>query len=187
MISLTTSTDSLREPFRLLALRTQPGPEEVVTKLYEEAREDLYRYSLTFGLAPGEAQEAAQEVFLRLYTALKKGDDIQNPRAWCFRVAHNLSLKLRARQAPQLPFDLDLEGRLAHGDPNPEASAMERQRMLRVHQAIEGLSEQQKRCLFLRMEGLRYPEIAEVLGIGASTVGEFLRRAVTRLRKASRD
>ena len=62
MISLATSTDSLREPFRLLALRTQPGPEEVVTKLYEEAREDLYRYSLTFGLAPGEAQEAAQEV-----------------------------------------------------------------------------------------------------------------------------
>ena len=182
MISLTSS-----EPFRLLALRAQPGIEERVTLLYEEAREDLYRYSLTFGLSPGEAQEAAQEVFLRLYTALKKGDDIENARAWCFRVAHNLSLKLRARQAPQLPFDLDLEAKLVQPGPGPEASAIDNQRMLRVHRAIEGLSEQQKRCLFLRMEGLRYPEIAEALGLSASTVGEFLRRAVTRLRKATRD
>ena len=182
MISLAAS-----ESFRILAMRAKPGPEELVTHLYEEAREDLYRYALTFGLAPGEAQEAAQEVFLRLYQSLKKGEDIQNPRAWCFRVAHNLSLKLRARQAPQLPFDLDLEAKLAQAGPGPEASAMERERLLRVHQAIEGLSEQQKRCLFLRMEGLRYPEIAEVLGVSASTVGEFLRRAVTRLRKASRD
>jgi RNA polymerase sigma-70 factor, ECF subfamily len=182
MISLSAS-----EPFRILAMRAQAGPEEMVTRLYEEAREDLYRYALTFGLPPGEAQEAVQEVFLRLYTAVKKGDDIQNPRAWCFRVAHNLSLKLRAANAHQLPFDLDLEARLSHADPGPEANAIDRQRMLRIHKAIEGLSEQQKRCLFLRMEGLRYPEIAGVLGIGTSTVGEFLRRAVSRLRKASRD
>jgi RNA polymerase sigma-70 factor, ECF subfamily len=186
MISLTTS-GSRREPFGILSVRAQPGLDQLVTRLYEEAREDLYRYSLTFGLAPGEAQEAAQEVFLRLYTALKKGEEIQNPRAWCFRVAHNLSLQIRARQAPQLPFDPNLEAKLARSEPGQEANLIERQRMLRVHQAIEGLSEQQKRCLFLRMEGLRYPEIAEVLGIGASTVGEFLRRAVTRLRKASRD
>jgi len=182
MISLTSS-----EPFGLLGLRSKPGIEEEVTRLYEEARDDLYRYSLTFGLSPGEAQEASQEVFLRLYTAMKKGEEIQNPRAWAFRVAHNLSLKIRAKQAPQLPFDLDLEARLAQDGPDPEHSLIDKQRMLRVHQAIEGLSEQQKRCLFLRMEGLRYPEIAGVLGISASTVGEFLRRAVTRLRKASRE
>ena len=36
--------------------------------------------------------------------------------------------------------------------------------MLRFHHAVEGLSEQQKRCLFLRMEGLRYPEIGAALG-----------------------
>jgi DNA-directed RNA polymerase specialized sigma24 family protein len=33
------------------------------------------------------------------------------------------------------------------------------------------------------MEGLRYPEIGQALGIGASTVGEFLRRAIARIRK----
>ena len=50
------------------ALRDEVG------KLYEEARDDVYRYLLTLGLHPPRAQEAAQEVFLRLYTALRKGD-----------------------------------------------------------------------------------------------------------------
>jgi RNA polymerase sigma-70 factor (ECF subfamily) len=55
--------------------------------------------------------------------------------------------------------------------------------MTRFHAAVEGLSEQQRRCLFLRMEGLRYPEIGSTLGISASAVGEFLRRAMVRLKK----
>jgi RNA polymerase sigma-70 factor, ECF subfamily len=49
------------------------------------------------------------------------------------------------------------------------------------------LSEQQKRCLFLRLEGLRYPEIGQSLGISASAVGEFLRRAVVRLKKVTHE
>jgi RNA polymerase sigma-70 factor (ECF subfamily) len=55
--------------------------------------------------------------------------------------------------------------------------------MLLFHRAVEALSEQQKRCLFLRMEGLRYPEIAAAMGISPSAVGEFLRRAMERLKK----
>ena len=124
-----------------------------------------------------------QEVFLRLYTSLKKGEDIQNPRGWVFRVAHNHGLKVRARQANEEPIDLNLEARLTHPAENAEHELIERERMAGFHRAVEGLSEQQKRCLFLRMEGLRYPEIGSALGISASAVGEFLRRAVLRLKK----
>ncbi len=145
-----------------------------VAKLFEEAREDVYRYLLTLGLHPPSAQEAVQEVFLRLYTALKKGEDIQNPRGWVFRVAHNYGLKQRERQASEAPFDPDLELRLASRTEDPERGLIEREKMTRFHRAVESLSEQQKRCLFLRMEGLRYPEIGAALGISASAVGEFL-------------
>ena len=68
--------------------------------MFQEAREDVYRYLLTLGLYPPQAQEAAQEVFLRFYTTLRKGERIENPRAWIFRVAHNFGLKIRARQNP---------------------------------------------------------------------------------------
>jgi RNA polymerase sigma-70 factor (ECF subfamily) len=165
--------------------RTTVTLHDQVAQFFEEARDDVYRYLLTLGLYPPLAQEATQEVFLRLYVARRKGEDIRNPRAWVFRVAHNHGLKLRARQTPQVPFDPDLEARLRDPQADHEQALVERERMIRLNRAIEGLSEQQRRCLFLRMEGLRYPEIAEVLGISASSVGEFLRRAIGRLRRAA--
>jgi RNA polymerase sigma-70 factor (ECF subfamily) len=172
---------------RLAGIRQEKTGSELqdrVTRLFEEARDDVYRYLLTLGLHPPQAQEAAQEVFLRLYATLKKGEEIGNPRAWVFRVAHNYGLKVREKQASEEPFDPGLEARLSDKGENPESDLLERERMLRFHQAVEGLSEQQRRCLFLRMEGLRYPEIGSALGISASAVGEFLRRAMVRLKKA---
>jgi len=157
--------------------------QDQVAQLFEEARDDVYRYLLGLGLHPPQAQEATQEVFLRLYVALKKGEEIQNARGWIFRVAHNHGLKVRARQSTQTPFDPDLEARLKSETLNPEQNAIEREKNLRFHKAVEQLSEQQKRCLFLRLEGLRYPEIGSALGISTSAVGEFLRRAIARLRK----
>jgi len=157
--------------------------QDEVAQLFLDARDDVYRYLLSLGLYPPQAQEGAQEVFLRLYATLKKGENIQNPRGWIFRVAHNLGLKIRARQNSQAPFDADLESQLAGPGADPEQSLLEREQTLRFHRAVEQLSEQQRRCLFLRLEGLRYPEIGSALGISASAVGEFLRRAILRLKK----
>lgn len=161
--------------------------QDQVAQLFVEAREDVYRYLLSLGLHPPQAQEAAQEVFLRLYATLKKGEKIQNPRGWIFRVAHNLGLKMRSRQENEAPFDPALEARLMTAELNPEQELLDRERTLHFHRAVEGLSEQQRRCLFLRMEGLRYPEIGSTLGISASAVGEFLRRAMVRLRRSGNE
>jgi RNA polymerase sigma-70 factor, ECF subfamily len=168
----------------ILSQRSALTLQDQVARLFEQARDDVYRYLLTLGLHPPQAQEAAQEVFLRLYMELRKGTDVQNPRAWIFRVAHNLGLKVRAQQESQPAFDPDLEGQIPSTRMDPEQDLLERERLMRFHRAINGLSDQQRRCLHLRLEGLRYPEIAAVLGISTSAVGEFLRRAVTRLRKA---
>ena len=167
----------------MLRERAASALQDQVAQLFLEARDDVYRYLLSLGLYPPQAQEGAQEVFLRLYATLKKGENIQNPRAWIFRVAHNLGLKIRARQNNQAPFDPDLEAQIAAPALNPEQSLIEREQALRFHNAVQRLSEQQRRCLSLRMEGLRYPEIGSVLGISASAVGEFLRRAIARLKK----
>ncbi len=157
--------------------------QDQVAQLFQEVRDDVYRYLLSLGLHPPQAQEATQEVFLRLYVTLKKGEDIQNPRGWIFRVAHNLGLKIRAKQSTQAPFDAELELKLRSPELNPEQSLLECEQTIRFHQAIQGLSEQQRRCLLLRLEGLRYPEIGSALGISTSAVGEFLRRAIARLKK----
>jgi len=182
------SVDAARE--KVLGIlrqeRTGNSLRDRVSELFVEARDDVYRYLLTLGLEPARAQEAAQEVFLRLYATMRKGEAIENPRAWIFRVAHNYGLKVRAKQINERAFDPQMEESLASPSQSPESALLERERMIRFHRAVEGLSEQQKRCLFLRLEGLRYPEIGSALGISASAVGEFLRRAVLRL-KAVRD
>lgn len=157
--------------------------QDQVAQLFEEARGDVYRYLLSLGIYPPQAQEATQEVFLRLYTTLKKGEQIQNARAWIFRVAHNLGLKIRSRQGSQTLFDPDLESHLQGSAMDPEQKLLDREQALRFHKAVQRLSEQQRRCLLLRLEGLRYPEIGSILGISSSAVGEFLRRAISRLKK----
>jgi len=163
--------------------RASTALQDRVTGLFEESREDVYRYLLTLGLRPERAQETVQEVFLKLYESLKKGDEIQNARGWIFRVAHNFGLRVRARQASEDPFDAGIELQLASRAETPEHTLIERERLAQFHSAVEGLSDQQKRCLFLRMEGLRYPEIGSALGISPSAVGEFMRRAMVRLKK----
>ena len=154
-----------------------------VAALYEESRGDVFHYLLTLGLGPAQAQEAAQEVFVRLYATLRRGEEIERPRAWIFRVAHNLGLKLRTRESPLTQFAPGAAELLPSISDDPERELLERERMSRFQAAMGELSERQRSCLLLRLEGLRYPEIGAALGISASAAGEFLRRAIERIRK----
>ncbi len=169
---------------RMVATAPRSTPlQEQVAALFEELRDDVYRYLLTLGLHPPQAQETTQEVFLKLYVTLRRDGGIRNHRAWIFRVAHNYGLNVRARQKPVQGFAPELEARLADPGMSPETQVLEGDRMRRFHRAVENLSEQQRWCLFLRLEGLRYAEIGAALGISSSAVGEFLRRAIMRLRR----
>lgn len=157
---------------------------DCVEQLFRETRDDLYYYILSFGLASHEAQEIAQDVFLRFYVARKEGEPIASPRGWLFRVAHNLAVNAGRRGATRRLFALGQPNRTVPHDDNPEEKLMRKQIAGKVRRALATLSPQQRLCLQLRAEGLRYSEIAGEIGVGTSTVGEFLSRAIKKLRKA---
>jgi RNA polymerase sigma-70 factor, ECF subfamily len=159
-------------------------PHDEIIRAYENSREDVYYYLLTLGLDAEQAQETTQDVFLRLFQALRAGEPIRDCRAWAFRVAHNLGLNNRMRVSRMEPLDSDLEALLPDRRPGPEARVLQLERAQKLREAVASLSPQQRQCLHLRAEGLRYQEIAETIGIGVSTVGEFLSRAIHRIRKA---
>jgi RNA polymerase sigma-70 factor (ECF subfamily) len=71
----------------------------------------------------------------------------------------------------------------AHAGADPEQQAMARQRTLRLQAALARLPVRQQECLHLRAEGLRYREIAEVLGAGVSTVAEWVQQGLKTLVK----
>jgi RNA polymerase sigma-70 factor, ECF subfamily len=157
--------------------------QQEVTRIFEESREDVYRYLLTLGLPPSQAQDATQEAFLRLYRSLERGDMIKNVRAWVFRVAHNYALDVVAKERYR-PLEPALEAVLRDSRHEVETELIQREKMEQLGKAWLTLSHQQKQCLYLRAEGLRYREIAETMQISISTVREFLSRAITRLQKA---
>ena len=155
---------------------------ERVEQIYEAERESIYSYLLYFGIPAGRAQELAQDSFVKLYLKLARGEEIENPRAWLYKVAHNFALRSREREPRFDELDPDLQR--AEGSPDPERELMDRERQRALTEAIRDLSPQQRNCLHLRVQGLRYREIAETIGISTSAVSEFLRRAVNRLKEA---
>ena len=159
--------------------------EEVVVRLFDEHRERVYRYLLNLAICPEEAEEITQETFLRLYQHLSKKGREDNLRGWIFRVAHNLAITGR-QQRRRLVFpspseweDFD-ESSMAAAQ-NPEEMLLLKEKMTRVHLTMNSLSMQQRECLSLRVEGLRYREISVILGVTVSTVAESLRRALVKL------
>jgi RNA polymerase sigma-70 factor (ECF subfamily) len=139
------------------------------------------------GVGPDQAQELCQEAFLRLYAALRDGTEIENVRAWVFAVARNSALNERYCTRELEPFDDRVESHSAGASPTPEEQVLRAEKMRRLRAAVAELSPQQQQCLHLRADGFRYREIGRILGIRTSTVGEFLRRAVNRLREALHD
>jgi len=153
--------------------------------MYEELRLPLLRYLLSMRVIPEEAEEIIQESFLRLYKHLHAGGREDNLRGWIYRVAHNLSSTRRkerrflADTSPDLWQQISLSA--VTPEVGPEEFLLRKERMLRLHRDIAGLSELQQNCIRLRVEGFRYREIARILNISTATVAGSLRHAIERL------
>jgi RNA polymerase sigma-70 factor, ECF subfamily len=161
--------------------------EAEVMELFDEFRDPLLRYSLSFGISVHDAEEVIQEVFLSLLRHLQLGRSRSNLRGWLFRVAHNLSLKQRyanKKQQDKFEGDARIMGQQFDPSPNPEECVSSLQRQQRLQAVVFALPEADKRCLHLRAEGLRYRDIATVLGISLGAVSISLARSFARLTRA---
>jgi RNA polymerase sigma-70 factor (ECF subfamily) len=166
----------------LVRVETSPRPsplEEEVVGLFDQLRDRLLRYLLSFDLRVQECEEIVQEVFLALFQHLRNGKSRKNLRGWVFRVAHNLALKQRRHPPNPTPMDEAVDRA-----PNPEDQLASSQRQARLQAVLRALNEPDRRCLCLRAEGLRYREIAGVLGISLGAVALSLERSLARLRRA---
>ena len=160
-----------------------------VVSLFDQLRDRLLRYVISFGLTVHDGEDIVQEVFLSLFRHLQQGRSRSNLRAWTFRVAHNQALKRRsqARIGARQPGDEGASWADLVPDPNPspEDQTATSQRRRRVLAVVSALPEQDRRCLILRAEGLRYREIAEVLDISLGAVSLSLERSLARLARAA--
>lgn len=151
--------------------------------VYQSTYQDLVRFLHRKVWDGDRAQDLAQEVFAR---ALSHEPD--NPRAWLFRVATNLAndeARLVIRRKRHLTL-LKQEAEVAEASaPTPSSELDEVEKMERVRDALERLSERDREVLLLWNAGLSYAEIAEQTGLAKGAVSTTLARALKRLSDAN--
>jgi RNA polymerase sigma-70 factor, ECF subfamily len=185
-------TEAINElPFPRTATDAIPAKpsdiEREVINLFDEFRIPLLRYTVSLGLSVHDGEEIIQEVFLALFRHLNLGKSRRNLRGWIFCVAHNLALKRRhsnQRSQSEVSSDGVAAERQIDPSPSPEEQAFATQRQRRLLAVVRALPEQDQCCLRLRAEGLRYREIARVLGMSLGAVSLSLARSVARLTRA---
>lgn len=135
----------------------------------------LRRYARALVRDRGDSDDLVQETLAR---ALSRADRFQpgtNLRAWLFTIMHNLhvnQVRQSAARPPEVPVD-DALGQLV--------SAPQQEARVQLHEmsaALALLPEEQRQVLLLiAMEGLKYEEVAQILGVPVGTVMSRLSRA----------
>jgi RNA polymerase sigma-70 factor (ECF subfamily) len=141
---------------------------------------EFYRVAFYILEDEAEAEDAVQELFLKLWSGRDALDGIRNPKGYGIRVLRNLCLdRIRRSRKMETPAVL----------PEPEwpcrqdETVDEKERLAKVLDAIKSLPDRQREVLTLRtLDGLSYEEIAERTGMNQLTLSVLLSQARRKIR-----
>jgi RNA polymerase sigma-70 factor (ECF subfamily) len=166
-----------------LAALAAGGDRGAFDALVTRHRQAVYRLCWSATGNAADADDAAQETFVRVYRSLPSYDPARPFGPWLRKIAWNCGLSVRRDGNAGVP-------RVAAGEapeavdpsPGPEEAAAGNEERRRVADAMVGLPAELRMVMMLRaVEGLSYAEIALAAGIPAGTVMSRLSRARTRL------
>lgn len=150
-------------------------------------------YGLTFHLTGNhaDAQDLAQEAFVKAYYAIKGFRNEADFGTWLHRITVNVWINIKRRQRPTVSLDEpvntqnggEVQRELAATVDTPEEAAERRELRDRIREALMELSAEHRAVLVLReMQGYTYDEIAEILDCSLGTVKSRISRARLALR-----
>lgn len=158
-----------------LLAKAKNGDQEAFGKLVELYQRRVYTVIYRFVRNHTEADDLAQEAFIRAFKAMGRFDLRYPFSPWMYRIAINLTLNYIKKRKLQL-VDVDLERRPSGNNPQTVMEQDETRR--KVHKAIAKLPLKLRQVLVLRVyEDWPYARIAEVLEIPVGTVMSRLARA----------
>ena len=167
--------DAAPEDEKKLLAKAKNGDQEAFGKLVERYQRRVYTVIYRFVRNYTEADDLAQEAFIRAFKAIGRFDLRYPFSPWMYRIAINLTLNHLKKRKLQL-VDVDLERRPSGNNPQTVMEQDETRR--KVHRAIAELPLKLRQVLVLRVyEDWPYARIAEVLEIPIGTVMSRLARA----------
>jgi RNA polymerase sigma-70 factor (ECF subfamily) len=162
-----------------------PSPGQTLLRAFNELRDELVS-TLMFLLGNADdAQDAAQEAFLKCWRTQDGLAEVQNLRAWIFRVALNTAKDHQRSAWHRRARPLMGETAMLTDSTNAPALLLEHKESLeRLRSAIHGLRQEEKEIFLLRQNGeLTYEQIAELRNSPVGTVKTQMRSALQKLRK----
>lgn len=161
-------------------------PGDYLLDTFNELREELIS-TLWYVLGSrDDAQDVAQDVFLRCWRMLETLDEIHNLRAWIFRVALNAARDLqRSAWSRRVKPTLGAEDMpLVDAAPPPARTLEERESVEQLREALHHLRPEEKEVFLLRQNGdLTYEQIADLHKRPVGTVKTQMRSALQKLKK----
>ena len=151
---------------------------DLVTLLFESWYATLVRYACRLTGSFSLAQDAVQQVFMDLYSALVDGQKIAYPKAWTICVLRRQIAASWGKVPETEPLST-----LRYCDLAAVQSDLYGEDMPRL---LSCLTPREQEVLMLRMEAYKYREIADSLGISANSVNTLLSRAITKLQRVLR-
>ncbi|CAG7652778.1 ECF RNA polymerase sigma factor SigW [Paenibacillus solanacearum] len=175
-----------------LAKLARGGDRAAFAELVELYRDKIFHLAYRMLHNRHEAEEIAQETFLRVYTNLDRYDENQKFSTWIYRIGTNLCIdRLRKRKAT---FSLDAElnegeggdwyNTLASPEESPDNQVVLSETQQQIRESIETLPEKYKAVVILRyLQDLSLQEISDVLSMPVTTIKTRLHRGRDFLRK----
>ncbi len=161
------------------ARRGDPAAWEEIVRLHQEP---VFRLSYLILADPDEADDNAQETFIRARRFFHRYDEGRNLRPWLLSIAANLA-RNRRRSAGRYFSALQRWGKVAAEPKGPESLALQSVFHQRLWQAIQKLPENDQRMIYLRFFlDLSVAETAQALDVAQGTVKSRLHRALEKLR-----
>jgi RNA polymerase sigma-70 factor (ECF subfamily) len=178
-----------------LMLRYQEGDVQAFEQLLERHRKKLFGYLLRMLRNREQAEDAFQEVFLRIVKSRMRYQPSATFTQWMYTIAHNLCVDRFRRSGIVKTESMDksegedsdrsLADRLASSNPSPEESAASAEQRSVLEGAIMSLSPDNREVFLLReRQGLSFKEIARSLDIPVNTAKSRMRYAFEGLRKS---
>jgi len=157
-----------------------PSAFEAILLRHQDRIYNLCRYMLR---EPRDAQDAAQDVFVKVYKALKDFRPDSSLYTWMYRIAVSTCLDYRRKSRREAFRSLPLTEDLPSDERSPHQFRESTEIAESIHAALQKLPEKLRAAIVLReIEGLSYEEIAEVLHTSVGTVKSRISRAREQLR-----
>lgn len=173
-----------------LIARAAGGDVAAFQALVERHRSMVYRIAYQFAGDHHDAEDIAQEVFIKIYRSLDRFRQDAQLTSWIYRIAMNACIdhSRRHRSGIAAPFGEEAEQRMLNTPeetPDPEERAYAGELGLVLETEISRLPNGQRVVFVMRHhQGMKLCEIAEALGLAEGTVKRQLHAAVHRLRQA---